>query len=87
MNPVFFDYERTPLSLKKTHIALKSFEAYLTKLGTKFAAADHLTIADFPLVTSTTLLEAIDFDLSAYPKVYFFHYEIFEAPRIRIVKI
>lgn len=81
MDPVFYDYERTPLGLKKTHIALKSFETYLTKLGTKFAAADHLTIADLPLVVSTSLLEAIDFDLSGYPKVSMIIYRLLKGAR------
>ena len=30
---------------------------------------DNLTIADFPLVTATLCLEAIDFDFSSYKKI------------------
>lgn len=69
MAPIFFDYERTPLGLKKVHMALDVYNTYLTRLGTSHAAADHLTIADFPLINSTMTLEAIDFDFSKYSKV------------------
>lgn len=69
MAPIFFDYERTPLGLKKVHIALDVFETYFTRLGKEYAAADHLTIADFPLINSTMTLEAIGFDFSKYIKV------------------
>lgn len=69
MAPIFFAYERTPLGLKKTHIALKNFETYLQRQGTKYAAGDHITIADFQLVTATMCLEAINFDISAYPLI------------------
>lgn len=69
MAPIFFDYERTPLGLKKVHIALDVFETYLERLGTSHAAADHLTIADFQLINSTMTLEAIDFDFSKYKRV------------------
>ncbi|EDW68176.1 uncharacterized protein Dvir_GJ22689, isoform A [Drosophila virilis] len=69
MAPIFFDYERTPMSLKKVENALDVYETYLQRLGTKYAASDNLTIADFALVSSTLCLEAIDFDLSPYPLV------------------
>ncbi|XP_034488673.1 glutathione S-transferase 1-1 isoform X3 [Drosophila innubila] len=69
MAPIFFDYERTPMSLKKVENALEVFETYLQRLGTKYAASDNVTIADFALVSSTLCLEAIDFDLSPYPLV------------------
>lgn len=39
MAPIFFAYERTPLGLKKTHIALSNFNTYLERLGKKYAAA------------------------------------------------
>lgn len=35
---MFFDYPRTDLGLKKTHIALSNFNSYLQKTGTKYAA-------------------------------------------------
>ncbi|KAF5298681.1 hypothetical protein FQR65_LT09661 [Abscondita terminalis] len=69
MAPIFFDYKRTPLSLKKLRIALETFNEYLKRLGTKYAAGDHVTIADFQLVSATMCLEAINFDLSDYPLV------------------
>lgn len=67
--PMFFDYERTPMGLKKLNIALATFEEYLKRLGTKYAAGDNLTIADFPLITATLCLEAIDFSLDEYPLI------------------
>ncbi|XP_049870829.1 glutathione S-transferase 1-1 [Pectinophora gossypiella] len=70
MAPIFFDYERTPFGLKKVHMALDVFETYLTRLGTSHAAANHLTIADFPLFNSTMTLEAIGFDFSKYAKIH-----------------
>ncbi|KAK9874708.1 hypothetical protein WA026_005527 [Henosepilachna vigintioctopunctata] len=66
MAPIFFDYERTPLGLKKTHIALDNFNTYLQRCESKYAAGDHITIADFQLVTATMCLEAINFDFSKY---------------------
>ncbi|XP_054726318.1 uncharacterized protein LOC129236127 isoform X1 [Anastrepha obliqua] len=69
MAPIFFDYQRTDMSLKKVNNALNVFETYLQEGGTKYAAADFLTIADFALVSATLCLEAISFDLSNYPLV------------------
>ncbi|KAF7271534.1 hypothetical protein GWI33_015607 [Rhynchophorus ferrugineus] len=69
MAPIFFDYQRTPLGLKKTKMALDIFNTYLQRTGTKYAATDNITIADFQLVTATMCLEAIDFDISDYPLV------------------
>nr|CAH7760425.1 unnamed protein product [Callosobruchus chinensis] len=69
MAPIFFDYKRTPLGLKKTKIALDNFNTYLKKLGSKYAAGNNVTIADFQLVTATMCLEAINFDISGYPLV------------------
>ena len=69
MAPIFFDYERTPLGLKKVHISLATFETYLKMLNKKYIAGDNLTIADFPLVTSVMCLEAIHFSIDEYPLV------------------
>lgn len=38
MAPIFFDYKRTQLGLKKVHIALDNFNTYLQNTGTKYAA-------------------------------------------------
>ncbi|KAB0800299.1 hypothetical protein PPYR_06039 [Photinus pyralis] len=67
--PMFFDYQRTPLTQKMLEMALDAFNIYLQQLGTKYAAADHVTIADFQLITATLCLEAINFDISGYPLV------------------
>ncbi|XP_012161947.1 uncharacterized protein LOC101461418 isoform X2 [Ceratitis capitata] len=69
MAPIFFDYQRTDMSLKKVNNALSVFETYLRDGGTKYAASDFLTIADFGLVSATLCLEAISFDLSPYPLI------------------
>nr|WGO51748.1 glutathione S-transferase unclassified 1 [Ectropis grisescens] len=69
MAPIFFAYERTPLGLKKVHIALDVFNTYLTRQGTAYAAGDQLTIADFQLINTNMTLEAIGFDFSKYTKV------------------
>jgi len=69
MAPIFFDYQRSEMSLKKVNNALEVFQTYLERFGTKYAAADHLTIADFSLVSATLCLEAIGFDLSRFPLV------------------
>ncbi|CAG9133538.1 hypothetical protein JYU34_004460 [Plutella xylostella] len=68
--PIFFDYERSSLGLKKVHLVLEVFDTYLARLGARHAAADHLTIADFPLVNSTMTLEAINVDFSKYERVH-----------------
>ncbi|CAH0552740.1 unnamed protein product [Brassicogethes aeneus] len=69
MAPIFFKYQRTPLSLKKTFIALDNFNTYFERSKTKYAAGDNITIADFQLVTATMCLEAINFDFSKYTLV------------------
>ncbi|CAD1477723.1 unnamed protein product, partial [Heterotrigona itama] len=67
--PMFYDYKRTPLGLKKMTIALDVFNTYLQRENTEYAASNTLTIADFPLITATMCLEAIDFKLNAWPYV------------------
>lgn len=67
--PIFFDYPRSALSLHKVNLALTSFETYLKRTKTKYAAADHLTLADLSLVAGTLSLESIDFDFKDYPLV------------------
>lgn len=60
---------RDELALKKVNLALAAFETYLSKGQTKYAAADHLTIADLGLVAGTLSLESIGFSLKDYPLV------------------
>ncbi|XP_066594429.1 glutathione S-transferase 1-like [Prorops nasuta] len=69
MAPIFFDYERTPMGLKTTKMGLDCFNTYLKKENSTYASGNNLTIADFPLVTSTMCLEAIDFKLTDWPYV------------------
>lgn len=66
MAPIFFDYPRSEMGLKKVHIALATFEKYLTISQTKYAAADTVTLADFALASATLCLEGIDFSLNEY---------------------
>ncbi|XP_068990128.1 glutathione S-transferase 1 isoform X2 [Neodiprion pinetum] len=66
MAPIFFAYERTPLGLKKMNIGLSTFDTYLKRSKTTYAAGNTLTIADFPLVTATMCLEAIGYSLSTW---------------------
>ncbi|KAK9693542.1 Glutathione S-transferase, N-terminal domain [Popillia japonica] len=67
--PLFFDYERTDLMSKKVHVVLDTFNTYLERLGTKYAAGDNLTIADLQFIGGTMCLEAIAFDFSSYSHV------------------
>ncbi|XP_050332862.1 uncharacterized protein LOC126761025 isoform X1 [Bactrocera neohumeralis] len=86
MAPIFFDYQRTDMSLKKVNNALSVFEIYLRDGNTKYAAADFLTIADFGLVSATLCLEAINFDLSPYPLIQKW-YETFKLENPELWKI
>ncbi|XP_071440215.1 glutathione S-transferase 1-like isoform X3 [Hetaerina americana] len=69
MAPIFYAYKRTTETLKKMNIGISVFNIILERQGTKYAAGDGLTIADFPLLTATACLEAIHFNLSQYPEV------------------
>ncbi|XP_072762212.1 glutathione S-transferase D6 [Anoplolepis gracilipes] len=69
MAPIYYDYQRTPLGLKKMKIALDIFNTYLQRENSTYAAGNNLSIADFPLITATMCLEAIDFKLDAWPYV------------------
>lgn len=57
------------MGLYKVNKALTSFETYLQRTKTKYAAADHLTLADLQLVAGTLSLESINFDLKDYPLI------------------
>lgn len=69
MAPIFFDYPRTELGLKKVHMALATFETYLKRGATKYAAGNEITLADLALVAATICLEATDIPLDGYPLV------------------
>jgi len=69
MAPIFFNYERTPLALKKVNIALATFETYMKREATKYVAGTEITIADFPLICSIMCLEAIKLSIDDYPAV------------------
>lgn len=42
MAPIFFDYERTPMGLKKVRTVLDTFNSILEKQGTKYCAGGIL---------------------------------------------
>ncbi|XP_055906913.1 glutathione S-transferase 1-1 [Eupeodes corollae] len=84
--PIFFDYQRTPMGLKKVENALKVFQIYLERLNSKYAAGDKLTVADFVLITSTMCLEAIGLDISGYPLVLEW-YEMFKKEQPELWEI
>jgi glutathione S-transferase len=69
MAPIFFDYPRSAVGLKKMHISLEVFEEYLAREDKKFVAGDNLTIADFPLINSVMCLEAINFPFDKFTRV------------------
>ncbi len=61
LEPIFYDRPRDEMGLKRVHMALGVFEEYLKRVGKKYVVADHVTIADFPLITSMICLEGIEF--------------------------
>nr|AHC08059.1 delta glutathione S-transferase [Locusta migratoria] len=67
--PIFFDYKRTPEGLNKLKIALNVLNTILERQGTKFAAGEHMTLADLSLVAATMCLEAVEFDLTPWARV------------------
>lgn len=68
--PIFFDYPRTAHGLKKVHIALATFETYLKRGATKYAAGTNVTLADLSLATATSCVEVIDVALlDGYPLI------------------
>lgn len=69
VGPMFFDYPRTEMGLKRVHMAVSVFEEYFKRLGKKYVAGDDVTIADISLGCSMVVLEAIKFDLNPYPLV------------------
>lgn len=69
MAPMFWDYPRNEMGLKRVQIALDTFEAYLKWNNTKYVAGNHVTLGDFSLISATICLEGIKFDLSGWPKV------------------
>lgn len=50
-------------------MALGVFEEYLKRVGKKYVVADHVTIADFPLIASIICLEGIGFQFDQFALV------------------
>lgn len=76
--PIYFKVERSDFSLQMVHLAVKILNEYFQRAGTKYVAANHVTIADFALITSTMCLDIVNFDLSKYSHVQKW-YETFKA--------
>lgn len=64
--PIFFEIPRDDFGLKKVNMVLGVFEEYLKRVGKKYVVADHVTIADFPLIASMICLEGIGFSFDNY---------------------
>ncbi|CAG9807626.1 unnamed protein product [Chironomus riparius] len=69
LGTIYFEYPRNAVGLKRVHMALEVFEEYLKRIGKKYVVADHITIADFPLVTSMICLEGIAFPYDKFTRV------------------
>jgi glutathione S-transferase len=67
--PIFFEYPRNAMGLKRVHMALEVFEEYLKRVNKKYVVADHVTIADFGLVSSMVCLEGIAFPFDKFARV------------------
>lgn len=78
MAPIFFDYPRNEGGKNRVKYAMNTFEVYLQRQGTKYAAGDNVTLADFGLIASTICLTAIGFELTEWPAVKKW-YETFQA--------
>lgn len=52
MAPIFFNYERSPIGLKKVHIVLEAFNTILENQGKKYAAGGKILIT---IVTLTCI--------------------------------
>ena len=48
---------------------LKDLDTLTPLAEGKFVACDHITIADLATVVTVTFLEAVDFNMSAYPNI------------------
>lgn len=75
--PIFFEYPRNAMGMKRVHTALEVFEEYLKRVDKKFVAADYVTIADFPLIASVMCLEATAFPFDKFTRVKAW-YELFK---------
>jgi len=58
---------QTPASQEAFHDTLKALETYLS--GSSYVAGDHLTIADLALLASVASVEAMEHDMTPYPKI------------------
>jgi len=64
--PIFFEYPRNEGGAKRVNMALGVFEEYLKRVGKKYVVTDHVTIADFPLISSIICLEGIGFKFDQF---------------------
>lgn len=69
MKPMFFDYPKDEMTLKRVKYAMATFETYLSMYKTKYVAGDHVTVGDFTMFSSTLWLEGVNFDFSEFTHV------------------
>lgn len=55
--------------MKRIEGVLATFEEYLRRVAKKYVVADHVTIADFALVSSVQCLEGIGFNFDKFTLV------------------
>lgn len=67
--PIFFDYARTERGKTRVELSLSTLETYLKQTGKTYVIGDTMTVADFPLISSTMTLEGTGWDLSEWPLV------------------
>jgi len=67
--PVFLGSPKTEWNTQRLKRAVLAFDTILKENGTLYAAGDNVTIADLSLIIATCCLEAIEYDLPAYPNV------------------
>ncbi|XP_069700045.1 glutathione S-transferase 1-1-like [Periplaneta americana] len=64
---LYLGKEGDPAKLKRFEDAFVMLEKYLE--GQTWAAGDHITIADFPLIATVSSAEIFGFDITRYPNV------------------
>jgi len=67
--PACYAYSKTDASKKMLEHTVGVFNTIMAKQGERYAAGNHLTIADLPLALGTVCLEIIEFDLGNYENV------------------
>ncbi|XP_054711353.1 uncharacterized protein LOC129220944 [Uloborus diversus] len=64
---VFAGAAESPEKKESFKKALELFDQFLSK--TTYAAANHITLADFSIIAGLSMSKMVDYDLSVYPKI------------------